>query len=148
MRHVPYECARRSTRAAQKQMSWNVFFGLFRLCLPADVPEIVSAVSEPFLDDLSAWRIREEGKGKGTIGGIEVALICMCPKCPQKWKTLCCSRWTGRVALVSHESSDCSHSADPPTPVLNQKLRTSAKKTSPLQLLLSPVCKPVPPRAL
>lgn len=39
--------------------------------------------------------------------------------------------------MVSHESTDCSHSVASLTPVLNQKLRTSAKKTSPLQLLLS-----------
>ena len=62
------------------------FFFFFFLVLPADVPEIVSAVSEPFLVDLSFRRIREEGKGKGTAGGIEVFLFCLCPKRPQKVK--------------------------------------------------------------
>ena len=82
--------------AAQKKRkrSWRSFYGLssfffflfFFLVLPADVPEIVSAVSEPFLVDLSFRRIREEGKGKGTAGGIEVFLFCLCPKRPQKVK--------------------------------------------------------------
>lgn len=87
--------------------------GLFCLCLPADVPEIVSAVSEPCLEDLAVWRNREEGKGKGTVVGIEVVLLRVCPKRPQKSKMMGSCRWSGWLALVSDESSGCSHSAAP-----------------------------------
>lgn len=54
--------------------------GFSAVCLPADVPEIVSVVSEPFLEDFSLWTIREEGKGKGTPGGMKVILFCLCLK--------------------------------------------------------------------
>ena len=131
--------------AAQKKKKEElkiIFKGFpFFLVLPADVPEIVSAVSEPFLEDLSFRRIREEGKGKGTAGGIEVFLFCLCPKRPQKSNTMGSSRlvWAAGVGITRIQW--LLPFSSPPTPVLNQKkkkkLCTSARKTSPLQLLLT-----------
>lgn len=87
-------CARSYTgkRRTQKQTSKNVFVGLFCVCLPADVPEIVSAVFEPWLQDFSFRTIREKGKGKGTTGEIEVILFCLCPKRPKKSNPMGSSR--------------------------------------------------------
>lgn len=109
MRHVPCEsgstwarsCAKKKRK--KKEELEIIFKGFpFFLVLPADVPEIVSAVSEPFLEDLSFRRIREEGKGKGTAGGIEVFLFCLCPKRPQKSNTMGSSRlvWAAGVGIT------------------------------------------------
>lgn len=75
-----------------------------------------------------------------------MVLFCLRPKRPLKSETTAGPVWSGRVALLSRESGGCSHSVDPPYASTESKLRTSAKKTSPLRLLLIAVREAAPAR--
>lgn len=129
-----------------KERAWNDFGRFFPDgCLPADVPEIVSVVSEPFLGRGGVislfWRIRQEGEGKGRTGAM-YGLSFLTLNFPQKSKCDGQYRGTPVSCVVITRIRRLLPFRSPPTPVLNQKLRASARKTSPLELLHGQTRKP------
>lgn len=87
------------------------------------------------------WRIRQEGEGKGRAGGMYV-LSFLALNVPQKSKMW----WAGPAysgVLRCYRTIPASAPIQkPPNTVLSPKLRASARKTSPLELLHGQTRKP------
>lgn len=90
-------CARNNTNA-ERRGKGKTNPNEFESSLPADVPGIVSAGSEPLF--LRVWRIHREGEGTGTTRrkrGVSSNCVLDAPKAKLVESYL----WTGRLALAN-----------------------------------------------
>lgn len=97
--------------------------------------------------DFSFWRIRQEGKGKGRAGEMDV-LSFLTVNYTQKSKMYWAVPGYSAVLRCYHTTPASTPIQKPPNTSPESKLRASARKTSPLELLHRLMRKPFCPRII